>query len=426
LPRLTRELEDSLYSRGIRPIIVQSPRCNEIWHEISSLIPTNIKGYIKTLFPVMAGAAEAALADPKLIPMFNLLSFPATPLIIEQLAQDHRVDTIFPDRIMNAFKKIPDQGVYIDGLNNKKFTTTYWTKKLLGIAEANVEGWTGKGVKVVIADTGAGLHQQIPFVQHQTVMRGQYTDGSGHGTYCATVIGGRDAQDPAFRVSCSGMAPDADLISVKCLGYIIGAGKESDFLAALQKAAELGADIVNVSLGSDQVPGRIEDDPTVAAINMLTEQNRICVVASGNTGPKAGTLNSPGIAPDALTVGALDEITGDLADFSSRGPSPWSEDPKPDVIAPGVRVDSGTINLLDIQGDRRPQRFSYLCGTSIAAPHVAGLLACARQMLLSKGVLLDTKLVKEICQMYGEDKNNDRGWGMLTFDHFKSYIQEHT
>jgi hypothetical protein len=62
---------------------------------------------------------------------------------------------------------------------------------------------------------------------------------------------------------------------------------------------------------------------------------------------------------------------------------------------------------------------------SMATPHIAGLLACAKQYYDSLGVTLTVDLVKTICETYGEPKNNDSGWGLLTWDMFKRYAAEH-
>ena len=425
MTKLTPMLERMLYQRSIHPIIVKTSKLSDIWEEIAPLQPAMLKDFFKQLFPRVTGAAEVALAFPKKIRMFNMISFPASPLIIEELAQDRRVDKIFLDRMMYTTSKVPDAGVYEDPTTKKKFTTTNWTKRMLGLEEANIKGWAGKGIITSVIDTGAGIHEQLPHIEHRSTMTGMYTDGSGHGTHVASILGGKPAEDRAFRVWVSGMAPDARLISVKALGYVIGYGKESDILEAMELSAKIGADIVNMSLGSTQVTEKPEDDPQVEAVKKLTQDYKMLVCcAAGNSGPEPGTINSPGVAPDAITVGAWDEINGGVASFSSRGPTPYG-DVKPDFVMPGVRIDSGTVNLLDLQGDKKPQRYSYLCGTSMSCPHLSGLLACATQLFRSKGAILTSEMVKAIGEKFGEEKTNEAGWGLLDWNMIEEYFNEY-
>jgi intein/homing endonuclease len=116
----------------------------------------------------------------------------------------------------------------------------------------------------------------------------------------------------------------------------------SDILAGMQRAKELGAKVVNMSLG-----GKDTDDPEAPefrAVKQLTEAGIIVCIAAGNSGPDPKTIGSPGSAPDALTVGAID-MRGNLASFSSRGPTRLGA-VKPDCIAPGVNVLSEAAGLI--------------------------------------------------------------------------------
>jgi bacillopeptidase F len=91
------------------------------------------------------------------------------------------------------------------------------------------------------------------------------------------------------------------------------------------------------------------------------------VFSAGNNGPYPGTVGSPGSYPEALAVGAVDELK-EPASFSSRGPSPW-EEVKPEISAPGVQIRS------TFPGGG----YALSNGTSMAAPHVAGVVAILMQ-----------------------------------------------
>ena len=91
------------------------------------------------------------------------------------------------------------------------------------------------------------------------------------------------------------------------------------------------------------------------------------VASAGNSGGNCSTVNNaPGMLNQSFTVGATDSTNG-IAGFSSRGPSLFTGLLKPDVVGPGVGVRS------TMKGT--PNAYGTLSGTSMAAPHVAGVVA---------------------------------------------------
>ncbi len=125
----------------------------------------------------------------------------------------------------------------------------------------------------------------------------------------------------------------------------------------------LAPDVINNSWGSN-VSG---DDRYRLDLKALRTAGILPVFAAGNDGPGAGTVDSPGSYPEALAVGAVD-ADKIVASFSGRGPSPWGEI-KPELVAPGTNVHSAFPGGAYAEGT----------GTSMAAPHVAGLAALLLQ-----------------------------------------------
>jgi subtilisin family serine protease len=124
--------------------------------------------------------------------------------------------------------------------------------------------------------------------------------------------------------------------------------------------------VLNNSWGCPELEG-CDARSLEPAVRTLRAAGIFVVASAGNDGPRCGSVDDPiAIYDAAFSVGAIDR-DGDLADFSSRGPVivDGSGRIKPDIVAPGVGVRSswpgGTYRLED--------------GTSMAGPHVAGVVA---------------------------------------------------
>jgi hypothetical protein len=143
----------------------------------------------------------------------------------------------------------------------------------------------------------------------------------------------------------------------------------------MEWAAKQKARVVNMSLGGWPTDGT---DPMSQAITRLTARYRtLFVVAAGNFGPGEQTVENPGVATAALTVGAVD-ASDELADFSGRGPRFGDYAMKPDITAPGVDIIAARAAGTAL-GDPVNQWYTRLTGTSMATPHVAGAAAIMAQ-----------------------------------------------
>ncbi|WP_165975530.1 S8 family peptidase, partial [Actinomadura rubrisoli] len=243
----------------------------------------------------------------------------------------------------------------------------------IGAPAAWGKGLTGKGVTVAVLDTGydAG-HPDLKGVVERS--RGfteagpeDVADKAGHGTHVASTVAGSGA---ASGGRYKGVAPDARLAVGKVLGDD-GSGTDSGILAGMEWAAtEARAKVISMSLGASDDDGI---DPVEKAVNELSDRTGVLfTVAAGNGGPDSRTVESPGSADAALTVGAVDGQNR-MADFSSRGPRHLDGAVKPEITAPGVNITAARA------GGGTADPYVAESGTSMATPHVAGAAAILAQ-----------------------------------------------
>ena len=367
----------TLQTKPLAPVILQIHPAN--FYDVL----TELREYALTQpFRIIgAGATESPLFAPHLleIPTFSMIGAVLPRDVVYDYAEDRRVVRIYPDEVRYAlqYPTVPPEGVFRLTRRRKEvlFTSTCWTKRLVGADVANRKGFTGRYVRVAVLDTGASLiHEQIRGkVEVYSVYRTGPQDISGHGTWCASCIAGRRAVDDVIYrstgqyVEMEGMAPDAYVLSVKVLDYVVGAGSDSGIIKGVEMALQMGAKIISMSLGGTEQAEREEDDPYFSVFREVVSRGVIPVVAAGNEGPKEGTVGTPGTLTDVLTVGATDPITGEIAPYSSRGPTPWGS-VKPDVVAPGggypdKGIHSAITGMLDRAGDGLPNRYSPIQGT---------------------------------------------------------------
>jgi subtilisin family serine protease len=265
-------------------------------------------------------------------------------------------------------------GIHKVWLDGKAKAVLDQSVKQIGAPTAWAAGYTGAGIKVAVLDTG--VDQTHPDLADREVSERNFTDSPdnvdhvGHGTHVASIVSGSGAKSDGKYV---GAAPDARILDGKVLNDE-GSGLESWIINGMSWAVDQGAKVVNLSLGAPDSAGI---DPLEEAVNTLTEQHgTLFVIAAGNTAG-AGTINSPGSADAALTVGAVDRDDS-IAPFSSSGPRVEDNSVKPDLTAPGVgivaaRAAQGTIGAPAGDG------YVALDGTSMATPHVTGAAAILAQ-----------------------------------------------
>jgi len=290
---------------------------------------------------------------------------------------------------------------------------------LLGIG--SYPAVSGRGVGVAVVDSGIAAHaalaQKVVVAVSFVTGDPSTDDGFGHGTHIAGIIAG--AESPAANVTSlyqGGIAPGAHLINVRVLGRE-GSGYTSDVIAGIQwtvaNRTRYSIRVVNLSLGHPVVEPCLTD-PLCLAVEKAVSAGLVVVASAGNNGKDAAghqvmaSITTPGIAPGAITVGALNTwatVSRDddtVATYSSRGPTKYELGLKPDVVAPGNKIVS-----LEVPGAYLARQYPALhvagsgsnayytmSGTSMAAAMVSGGAA-----LLLEGGVLTARQVKLALQL---------------------------
>jgi subtilisin family serine protease len=292
----------------------------------------------------------------------------------------------------------------------------------------------------------ANINYDIPYVAQVAFPIQDPTDGYGANT---------------------GIAPESKIVALKVLDDT-GSGTKSQLLNALDwcinNKTTFNITVINLSLGFDN----IESDIDTAIENVVKNHGIVVVAAAGNDGVSSTKICSPGSAPYAITVGAVNQVN-EIAYYSSIGNPIYNNIVvKPDVTAPGGSVysypysslkTSHTIFSADsnyddefegnygpdgwIDGknpsDRYPDDYTGMQGTSMATPHVSGVAQLIIQRLAAdnggvwtwsgtnaakvKQLLLMATSESKALGMGGEDTQNPQlnrgtkdyteGWGRI-------------
>lgn len=230
--------------------------------------------------------------------------------------------------------------------------------KVMNIPYLWEKGYTGKGVKIAVIDTGCDpdhpdLKDRIiggkNFTHDDRGREDKYDDYNGHGTHVAGTIAASNNQ-----CGLVGVAPDAQLLILKGLGKN-GGGSLSGIVKAINYAISQKVDIISMSLGMGTSSVSLHD-----AIRRAVGNNILVVCAAGNEGDDDSNTDEyayPAGYPEVISVGAVDmnKITSGFSNSNKEV----------DVVAPGV----------DILSTYLKGQYAALSGTSMATPHVSGVLA---------------------------------------------------
>ncbi|MFH1379770.1 MAG: S8 family serine peptidase, partial [bacterium] len=272
-------------------------------------------------------------------------------------------------------------------------------------------GFKGRDIRIGHLDTGIDQHHPdlegrlgawAKIDAYGNIIDSEPYDSGFHGTHTAGIMVGGNADGSAI-----GVAPEATLLSAMVVTN--GIGTFAQVLAGMEwvidpdgnPQTDNGADILNLSLG---MSGSSED--FIEPVDNLIAAHIFPAFSIGNSGQ--GSSSSPGNIPESFGVGAVD-INSEAGFFSSGEAIVWNVPPytgvwiKPDISAPGVNVKSSV-----------PGGYSYLSGTSMASPFIAGAAALVYQA----NPELTVPQVKTILSVTSLDLGNPGkdtyyGWGLI-------------
>lgn len=271
----------------------------------------------------------------------------------------------------------------------------------VGVVNARTEGLIGTGKGVIIAVLDGEVDTEHPDLKGRVVRKKNYTNEPWgkphpHGTHVAGIIAGNGSQNQG---KYKGMAPEAIIWSYKILPTEAGNGSEEGFKGAdaiedTIKDMKEGVKIANCSWG---VPTELDGNNIWAkTAERAAKLGLVLVKSAGNNGRSgAVSLTSPADAKgDVIVVGASSHNGTTVMDFSSRGPTADNR-PKPDILAPGDFI----MSAIPGGGYRK------MPGTSMAAPHIAGIAG----LMLERYPKLEPWQIKKILMESAKplDSEND-------------------
>ena len=361
----------------------------------------------------------------------------ATSANIQALANNPQVRSLY----------LNEQLTY-DNYNSRQLTGVDKVRKDQTITAKN-GGFpiSGKGIGVVINDSGIeGTHKDLEYgrnlVQNtlgatnlhalSTLLPITYIEnmpttelGSGHGMHVAGIVGGTGINSAG---KYQGAAPGANLIGYGSGAALLVLDGLGGFDYALTHQFQYGIRVITNSWGNTADVGTPvnPNDPVTIATKLCYDRNIVVVFSAGNAGPAGLITGNYKKAPWVVCVAAGDKY-GRLADFSSRGVKNqtgsfeidgdvWNWEDRPTVTAPGTDIIStralvatltplGAAQDISIEPAYLPY-YTTMSGTSMAAPHVAGIVA----LLLEANPSLSPLEVKQILQRTATNIPGRESW----------------
>jgi len=280
-------------------------------------------------------------------------------------------------------------------------------KQVVHAKEVYKKGYSGKGVRIALLDTGVFLQGNLSrniilfkdYINHRT----ECYDDNGHGTHIAGILCGNEKE------RFCGMAPNAELLVFKILDKN-GNGSTDSAIEALnwieKNHKHWNIKLLNFSMGYLPNTNPKLQERLIEKLEALWDAGITIITAAGNNGPKENSITIPGISRKVITVGSSDDILHEntIYGYSGRGPTSCCI-VKPEVLAPGTDI----LSFSNVQG-----KYTRKSGTSMSAPIVCGALALALEKNIHlKPVELKLLLYDTVDPISSKNMNV---WGILNVD----------
>ncbi|MBD2361256.1 S8 family serine peptidase [Anabaena minutissima FACHB-250] len=262
--------------------------------------------------------------------------------------------------------------------------------------------FSGRGIKVAVLDTGFDLtHPDFAgrrIISKSFIPNQEVQDRNGHGTHCIGTACGplSPAIPPRY-----GIGYETEIFAGKVLSNQ-GRGTDSEILAGIEWAIANGCQIVSMSLGARVFPGQRYSGVFEVVADRALRNGMLIIAAAGNESERhlgiVEPVSHPANCPSIMAVGAIDSQL-QVAWFSNAGLN--TDGGQVDIVAPGAEPGTpGGSSRIDIHSSYlMPTRYRRSAGTSMAAPHVAGIAALYAEAIGATGRVLWNRLTQNALRL---------------------------
>lgn len=323
------------------------------------LFPLNTDAATRSAY--LVSGTERIIEEIKNSPYQVTTEFDVLPMIELALTGEEK------NLLENSFPsiEISKVQVYETAVSTDKIPYQF---KLIKAEPIHTSPYTGVGVKVGVIDTGIDVNHAdlkvaggVCTVELNCSPGTSYDDNNGHGTHVAGIIAALKNNYGTI-----GVAPNVKLYAIKTMNGN-GGGRTTDIAKGVEWAIINKMDIINMSITADN-----NDFALKTIIEKAYAEKILIVAAAGNEGvsQQKDSVKFPARYPEVIAVSATDKSNLKLVE-SSEGPTV-------EISAPGFEIVSTYPSSLDVS-DGTKNGFTTQSGTSMAAPHVTGVLALYRE-----------------------------------------------